>query len=78
MYLRSQQGGLGLAQVGPVGRVWVYLSNPDVRAFTFPFASPGISGLRGCVWFTAQLVAASAQTENNCFLFTFGQVKTPG
>ena len=53
---------------GPVGRLWVYLSNPDVRAFTFPFASPGMSGPRECVWFIAQLVAASAElrTSGSC------------
>uniref|UniRef100_A0A8C6E2S5 Apolipoprotein L3 n=1 Tax=Moschus moschiferus TaxID=68415 RepID=A0A8C6E2S5_MOSMO len=44
------------------------LSNPDVRTFTFPFASPGMSGPRGCVWFIAQLVAASAElrTTGSC------------
>ena len=50
---------------GLVGRVCVYLSNPNVRAFTFLFASPGISGPRGGVWFTEQLVAASAELRTS-------------
>ena len=69
MYLRESTGRMGLAQGGAWWTGCLFnLSNPDVRTFTFPFASPGISGPRGYVWFIAQLVAASAElrTTGSC------------
>ena len=53
VFLRGQQGGGNSPGWGPVGGQG--LSDSDMRAFTFPFASWCIPGPRGCVRFIEEM-----------------------